>query len=79
MDADQMQALRDVVEYMREAEWTHFCETTDVEQHNNHIYHSVMLLETYLDGDQNEADPEEGGCILNHDHTTERELCETHD
>lgn len=51
MDADQMQALRNLIEYNRKDERAHYEES---DKPAGHIYEDILLLETYLDGDQNE-------------------------
>lgn len=50
MDIETMEALREVIEYLREDEEKDF-EATDEQDRSNHIFNSVLKLEQYLDGE----------------------------
>lgn len=50
MNDEQKEALRAVVEYMRDAEWTNYCESTGAAR-ELHIWHAVQELSDYLSND----------------------------
>jgi hypothetical protein len=54
MDCETMEALRNVIEYLRESERNSYDEASESEK-ETHIYRDVLTLERYLDGDDAQA------------------------
>lgn len=48
MDCDTMEAMRNVIEYMRDSEEKHYQESG---KPAGHIWEDVLKLESYLDGE----------------------------
>lgn len=51
MNAEQLRALSRLLDYVAEDEQKHF-ESTPVEEHDNHIYLDILILQDYLSQQQ---------------------------
>ena len=56
MNAEQLHSLSRVLDYLAQDEQSHF-ENASPEEHANHIYLDVLILQDYLEQQQGELNP----------------------